>query len=161
MSGEATRDVTVRVSVVGGKIDKFPEFEKITTAAESFYNVNNHGIQDMRTGFQDLTKDIASVEASLRSVYEGAAKNFGFNDISAAVEELAAVQREDLFLDQSDGAAAAAVPAPVPGVPTPYALAGDASCSVTSATSSICQPPAAFELLVVSSKRITARSLRQ
>ena len=101
MSGEAVRDVTVRVSVQGGKIDKFPEFEKITTAAESFYNVNNHGIHDMRSGFQDLTKDIASVEASLRSVYEGAAKNFGFNDISAAVEELAAVQRELSSIDMS------------------------------------------------------------
>lgn len=101
MSGEAVRDVTVRVSVQGGKIDRFPEFEKITTAAESFYNVNNHGIQDMRSGFQDLTKDIASVEASLRSVYEGAAKNFGFNDISAAVEELAAVQRELSSIDMS------------------------------------------------------------
>lgn len=99
--GEAVRDVTVRVSVQGGKIDKFPEFEKITTAAESFYNVNNHGIQDMRTGFQEMTKDIASVEASLRSVYEGAAKNFGFNDISAAVEELAAVQRELSSIDMS------------------------------------------------------------
>lgn len=102
MSGEATRDVTVRVSVVGGRFDKFPEFEKITTAADAFYKMNNEGMRQMRVGYADATKDVAALETSLRGLYENAAKSFGFNDISAAVEQLSQAQKELSSIDISD-----------------------------------------------------------
>lgn len=87
---EATRDVTVRVSVVGGKVDKFPDFAKMTTAAEGFLQTVESGLKILKSDSETAFAATSKLTDQLR---EAASMNFGdlgLGEARAAVEEVAA-----------------------------------------------------------------------
>lgn len=87
---EATRDVTVRVSVVGGKVDKFPDFAKMTTAAEGFLQTVESGLKILKSDSETAFAATSKLTDQLR---EAASMNFGdlgLGEARAAVEEMAA-----------------------------------------------------------------------
>jgi hypothetical protein len=93
MSGEATRDVTVRVSVVGGKIDKFPEFEKMTTAAEGFLQTVESGLKILKSDSETAMAATSKLTDQLRQAASMDFGDLGLGEARAAVEEMADAQQ--------------------------------------------------------------------
>ena len=88
---EAVRDVTVRVSVEGGKIDKMPDFDRLAATATSFYNVVTEGNRQIRGDLAEVTTATAKLAEELQSAASIDLKNLGgdgVNEVSAAIEKL-------------------------------------------------------------------------
>ena len=91
---EVTRDVTVRVSVVGGKIDKLPDFDKATTAANTFFNRVNSGIAEWQQQSSQAVGSTMAVVEQLKSVGQINISPVGLENIEQAVEAIAARQQQ-------------------------------------------------------------------
>jgi methyl-accepting chemotaxis protein len=94
MSGEATRDVTVRVSVVGGKVDKFPDFAKMTTAAEGFLQTVESGLKILKSDSETAMAATSKLTDQLREAASMDFGDLGLGEARAAVEEMVAALDE-------------------------------------------------------------------
>jgi len=90
---EATRDVVVRVSVQGGKIDKFPEFEKMTTAAEGFLQTVESGLKILKSDSETAFAATSKLTDQLRQAASMDFGDLGLGETRAAVEEMADAQQ--------------------------------------------------------------------
>lgn len=88
MSGEAVRDVTVRVGVVGGKIDKFPDFEKMTTAADGFMKTVESGMKILQHDSKLAVEATNQLAEGLRNAASIDLGDLGLGDARAAVEQM-------------------------------------------------------------------------
>lgn len=105
---EATRDVTVRVSVVGGKIDKLPDFDKAATAANTFFNRVNSGFAEWQNQSNRAVGTTMAVVDQLKSIGQIAIAPAGLEDLEQAVEAVAAKQAQASEAASSSAATQAA-----------------------------------------------------
>lgn len=89
MSGEAVRDVTVRVSVQGAKIDKFPDFEKMTTAADGFLNTVESGLKILKSDSETVMAATNRLTDQLREAASIKLGDLGLGEMRSAVEDMA------------------------------------------------------------------------
>ena len=90
MSGEATRDVVVRVSVVGNKVDKFPDFAKMTTAAEGFLQTVESGLRILKSDSETVMAATSKLTDHLRESASTKLGDLGLGEARSAVEEMVA-----------------------------------------------------------------------
>jgi len=87
---ESTRDVVVRVSVQGQKVSGFPDFAKMTTAAEGFLQTVESGLKILKSDSETAMAATSKLTDQLR---EAASMNFGdlgLGEARAAVEDISA-----------------------------------------------------------------------
>ncbi len=100
MSGEAVRDVTVRVSVQGGKIDKLPDFEKLTSAADAFYRTVDSGMKILRSDAIEASTATQKLLEDMKAVAGVDLGDLGLGEARAAVQEIATAVQEMSGLEQ-------------------------------------------------------------
>lgn len=91
---EVTRDVTVRVNVVGGKIDKLPDFDKAATAANTFFNRVNSGFAEWQDQSSRAVGSTLAVVDQLKSIGQISIAPVGLENIETAVEAIAVRQQQ-------------------------------------------------------------------